>query len=169
MKKNIVLAATVLLFGLKAVSQVKKHWNIVHANEIALDLSKEEYIPYSDNIEMAGKRVAGIISYEINEDKELSISREIFFPQLRTYIKTNDAEWKHYRAYFKDIYSDAILPSIIQNNKIYAPGKVSKVHINGMLQFVHEPVGGVALTRTFFPSMSERLFVEQWTLTNTSE
>jgi len=169
MKKKIVLAATVLLFGLKAVSQVKKHWNIVHANEIALDLSKEEYIPYSDNIEMAGKRVAGIISYEINEDKELSISREIFFPQLRTYIKTNDAEWKHYRAYFKDIYSDAILPSIIQNNKIYAPGKVSKVHINGMLQFVHEPVGGVALTRTFFPSMSERLFVEQWTLTNTSE
>ncbi|RTE53971.1 six-hairpin glycosidase-like protein [Arenibacter aquaticus] len=169
MKKKIVLAATVLLFGLKAVGQVKKHWNIVHANEIAMDLSKEENIPYSDNIEMAGKRVAGIISYEINEDKELSISREIFFPQLRTYIKTNDAEWKHYRAYFKDIYSDAILPSIIQNNKIYAPGKVSKVHINGMLQFVHEPVGGVALTRTFFPSMSERLFVEQWTLTNTSE
>lgn len=168
MKPNFPLL-TLLLFAVQGLpAQEIKHWTIENTNEIRLEVSDESNFPYKDNIEMAGKRVAGIISYNIDENKELTVSREIFFPQLRTFIKTNDAEWKHYRAYFKDVYSDEILPSIVINNKIYAPGKVSQVVIDGMLQFRHEPAEGVALTRTFFPSMTSRMFVEQWVLTNTS-
>lgn len=169
MKYKIFLTLLAIFFTAKKVmSQDEKHWTIKSPNEIHLDMSIEKNVPYSDNIEMSGKRVAGIISYKIDENKELSISREIFFPQLRTYIKTNDAEWKHYRAYLKGIYKDDILPQIVIDEKIYAPGKVSDVFIDGMLKFKHEPVKNIGLTRTFFPSMSQRLFIEQWILTNTS-
>lgn len=165
-KQNLILLVS-LVFIQTIFGQEKRHWTLINSNEINLILSDENSVPYNDNIEFSGKRVAGIISYNINDKRELSVSREIFFPQLRTFIKTNDADWKHYRAYFKDDYSDEILPSIVINQKIYVPGKVSNVVINGMLQFEHEPVEGVSLTRTFYPSMSERLFVEKWTLTNT--
>jgi len=149
-------------------AQESNHWTVQNTNEISLDLSKEYNVPYQDNIEMAGKRVAGIISYSIDKDKRLSIDRELFYPQLRTYIKTDDPSWKHYRAYFKLNYSDDILPSLTVADKIYAPGKVKSVRIDGTIAFDHESAAGLALTRTFFPSMSERLFVEQWSLTNTS-
>ncbi|MEB8344730.1 six-hairpin glycosidase-like protein [Flavobacteriaceae bacterium KMM 6898] len=167
MKRHNIIILVSLVFIQTVFGQEKQHWTLINNNEINLNLSDENNVPYEDNIEFSGKRVAGIVSYSIDEKRELSVSREIFFPQLRTFIKTNDADWKHYRAYFKDDYSDEIAPSIIINNKIYVPGKVSTVIINGMLQFNHEPVEGVSLTRTFYPSMTERLFVEKWTLTNT--
>ena len=157
-----------LLFMQLQFAQQTKHWTIDNTNQIRLDLSKENNVPYADNIEMSGKRVSAIVSYNIDSNKELSISREVFFPQLRTFIKTNDADWKHYRAYFSATFSDAILPTLIVNNKIFAPGKVKNTVINGMLTFVHEPVQGIVLTRTFYPSTTQRLFVEQWTLTNTT-
>lgn len=165
-KKSIVIA--VLLLTQISIAQQLKHWTIDSSNQIRLDVSKESNSPYKDNIEMSGTRVSGIITYSIDKDKELSVSREIFFPQLRTFIKTNDPEWKHYRAYFKGTFSDAILPTLVLNNKIYAPGKVTTTLINGMLTFEHEAVEGITLTRVFFPSTTERLFVEQWTLTNTT-
>ena len=158
----------VLLFSTLVPAQQQNHWTVINSNEISLDLSKAYNIPYSDNIEMAGKRVAGIVNYTIDKDKQLKIDREIFFPQLRTYIKTDDPEWKHYRAYLKETYTDAILPNLTINEKTYAPGKVKNVNINGTLSFIHEPAEGIVLTRTFFPSMSARLFVEQWTLKNTT-
>ena len=157
-----------LLFVQLQFAQQTKHWIIDNANQIRLDLSKEKNVPYTDNIEMSGKRVSAIVSYDIDSNKELSISREVFFPQLRTFIKTNDAEWKHYRAYFTATFSDAILPTLTLNNKIFSPGKVKSAVINGMLTFVYEPVYGIVLTRTFYPSTTQRLFVEQWTLTNTT-
>lgn len=165
--RNIILI-TFLLITQISISQQLTHWAIDNTNQIRLDASSDKNNPYKDNIEMSGKRVSGIVTYSIDKEKELSVSREVFFPQLRTFIKTNDPEWKHYRAYFKDTFSDAILPTIVLNNKIYAPGKVQNTFINGKLTFKHAPVEGISLTRTFYPSATQRLFVEQWTLSNTT-
>ncbi len=170
MKFKLPQALLCIILMLNMINaQQKEFWAIQSNTEINLDVTNEDNLPYEDNIEMAGKLVAGIVSYKIDENKKLSISREIFFPQLRTFIKTNDPEWKHYRAYFKDVYNDDILPDIIINDKIYVPGDVEKVIINGKLQFKHAPVHGIALTRTFYPSMSQRIFIEEWKLTNLSE
>ncbi|MCL7764465.1 six-hairpin glycosidase-like protein [Polaribacter sp. Z014] len=165
--RNIILI-TFLLIAQISISQQLTHWAIDNTNQIRLDASSDKNNPYKDNIEMSGKRVSGIVTYSIGKEKELSVSREVFFPQLRTFIKTNDPEWKHYRAYFKDTFSDAILPTIVLNNKIYAPGKVQNTFINGKLTFKHAAVEGISLIRTFYPSATQRLFVEQWTLSNTT-
>ncbi|RPD99975.1 six-hairpin glycosidase-like protein [Aureibaculum marinum] len=159
-----ILFFLVCLFSVSLTAQ--NHWSVTEPNKITLDLSKPYNDEYADNIEMAGKRVAGIITYEIDKNKQLKIEREVFFPQLRTYLKTNDPDWKQYRAYLTENYSDAILPNLTINKKVYTPGKVLTVNINGILTFKHEAVEGITLERSFFPSMSERLFVEQWTFKN---
>ncbi|OWW24666.1 hypothetical protein B4Q04_15220 [Zobellia sp. OII3] len=164
-KKLMIMVG--LLVSQGQMAQEGQHWTIEKPDEIRLDATQSYNHPYDDNIEMSGKRVSGIIGYSINEKREVSISREIFFPQLRTLLKTNDADWKAYRAYLKGVYTDNILPSIAMGNRIYVPGRVKEVRINGMLKIVHEAVNGVSLSRTFFPSMGQRLFVEQWTMTNT--
>ncbi|SIT08495.1 hypothetical protein SAMN05421766_10938 [Zobellia uliginosa] len=164
-KKLMIMVG--LLVSQGQMAQERQHWTIEKTDEIRLDVTQSYNHPYEDNIEMSGKRVSGIIGYSINEKREVSISREIFFPQLRTLLKTNDADWKAYRAYLKGVYTDNILPSIAMGNRIYVPGPVKEVRINGMLKIVHEAVNGVSLIRTFFPSMGQRLFVEQWTMTNT--
>jgi len=49
------------------------------------------------------------------------------------------------------------------------PGVIKSVTINEMLNFEHKPSkGGLQLSRSLFPSMTERIFVEMWTLKNTS-
>lgn len=163
------LLALIIFMAVNKQFAQDQHWSIVNSNEILLNLSKTENVPYSDNIEMSGLRVSGIVSYDIDKDRKLSVSREIFFPQLRTFIKTNDPEWKHYRAYLSDTYSDKILPSLIFNDKIFEPGKVKNVRINGLLVIEHEAEKGIVLTRTFYPSTDERLFVEEWKLTNVTK
>ena len=145
------------------------HWQIKDAQHIFWDLKKDHNLPHTDNIEMAGKRVAGIVTYAIDADKNLSLERYIFFPQLITHIKVNDPGWQIYRAYLKETYDDNILPRLLVGDKVFSPGPVEAVHIDGILTFQHAPAAGLQLTRKLFPSMSERLFVEQWTLTNKSD
>ncbi len=144
------------------------YWVITSGNAIIWNVISESRLPHADNIEMAGKRIAAIIDYSIDENKQLSLKRDIIFPQLRVFTKTNEPEWKVYRAYLRHSYTDDILPVITSNDKIIVPGSVDSVKIEGKLVFYHHPVQDVAIKRTLFPSMSERLFVEKCELHNIS-
>ncbi|MCF8369031.1 MAG: six-hairpin glycosidase-like protein [Bacteroidales bacterium] len=144
-------------------------WEINSPGTISWNLSDEKRLPHADNIEMSGQKVAGIIYYSINEQKELSLRRQIIFPQLRTFIGSNESPWKKYRAYLTYDYEDNILPTIIAKAKILKPGPLDSVSISGMLHFYHAAVEGIKVHRILFPSMTERLFVEQWSLSNTTD
>ncbi len=144
-------------------------WKIQKDNQILWELENETRLPHQDNIEMSGQKVAAIITYQIDENKQLEVDRHIIFPQLRVHINSGSSKWSAYRAYLKDDYSDQFLPSLIVNGKTFQPGAVEKVSISGMLDITHLPASGLSLHRTFVPSMTERLFVEEWTLTNESD
>lgn len=150
-------------------SQSTDFWVIKDQHSIVWDLEKQAHLPHADNIEMAGKRVAGIISYSVDTSGYLALDRQIFFPQLHPFIQSNDPDWFIYRAYLKDHFDDSMLPSLIVQERKFVPGKLKSVSIDGQLHFSHHPSrSGLQLDRSLFPSMSERLFVEEWTLTNTS-
>ncbi|TRX61681.1 six-hairpin glycosidase-like protein [Fulvivirga sp. M361] len=151
----------------KNKNNYKSHWEITSPQQISWDMKKDYNLPHSDNIEMAGKRVAGIISYNIDTDKRLSLSRHIIFPQLRTHIKQTDPGWFVYRAYLKDTYDDSILPRMLVGDKILVPGPVESIQLDGTLTIVHEAQNGLQITRKLMPSMSQRLFIENWVVTNT--
>lgn len=161
-----LLVFSMLFFGWQSVAQ-DNQWKIVSTTEIERNFDGTSAQAYSDNIEMAGKRVAGIVSYDIDSLGHLSVNRQVFFPQLHPFIKEDDPSWFVYRSYLKDTYSDDILPKLYVNEKRFSPGAVKKMTINGGLHFEHHiSKSGIVLQRSFVPSNSERLFLERLTLTN---
>ena len=171
MKKILILTVLTVCLAqhLVAQSNIETNWKISGKNEIQLDIEREGVLPYSDNIEMAGKRVAGIISYSIDEKGKLSLVRDIYFPQLHEFKNSEDTWFHDYRAYLQESYGDNLLPKLYVENEEFVPGPIKSVTINGMLNFEHQPSkNGLKLTRLFFPSMDERLFVESWTVRNTT-
>jgi len=173
MKKLLVL---VMFYGSVQLNAVygqqhesPEYWHTTNRGSIVWPVARNKKLPHTDNIEMAGERVAAIIYYTINKDKRLSLSRDIIFPQLRTYLNTTQRSWKKYRAYLRHTYTDDNLPVITLNDKIIIPGPVDSVEIEGKLIFYHQPVEGLRIIRTLLPSMTERFFIEQWTIQNLSE
>jgi len=100
-------------------------WKIISPYEINKDMANPDHIPYRDNIEMAGKRVAGIVHYQVDSLGMLSVNRQVFFPQLHPYIKESDPSWFVYRSYAKETYSDDILPKLFLSDKQFSPGIVN--------------------------------------------
>ncbi|MFK8007042.1 MAG: six-hairpin glycosidase-like protein [Saprospiraceae bacterium] len=148
----------------------QNHWEIGSSNAIIWNLENDQNLPHKDNIEMAGTRVAGIISYEIDTAKNLKLERQIFFPQIHPIIKETDPNWFIYRAYAKETFGDETFPTIIAGDRQFVPGPIDFVKIDGILTFQHQPSkSGLALKRELFPSIDQRLFIEKCYLTNTSQ
>jgi hypothetical protein len=141
-------------------------WEILNYNTI----NKQDPISYSDNIEMSGKKVAGIITYSIDSLGYVKVHREIIYPQLIRYLKDSESGWKRYRAYLKDFIDDSLLPKVYVNEKQLTFGKTRSVRIDGTLHIDHMPSpSGAELKRIFYPSSDQRLFIENWTIINRTD
>jgi hypothetical protein len=141
-------------------------WHTNKNNSITWDLTNEKRLPHADNIEMSGTQISGIIRYEVNTSKQLKITRDIIFPQLRKYTKSTESI---YRAYLRDEYTDDILPTITLADKKYEAGVLDSVRINGKINFYFKERDGITVVRSFFPSMKDRCLMEKWTLINTGK
>ena len=156
---------TLLLFLIANLS-FAQDWQIENTRSIL----KENPKSYSDNIEMAGKKVAGIIHYEIDSLGMLAVDREIIFPQLRRHIKENVSKWRIYRGYLQDNFDDDFLPEVYVGDKRFVPAAVQHIRINGILEFQHHTSKlGLQLIRHFYPSTTQRAFIEKWELVNQTD
>ncbi len=144
-------------------------WKISAGGGIVWNIGNDDRLPHGDNMEMSGRNVSGIIHYTIDKNRRLTLARDIIFPQLRTYDRTNGVSWQQYRAYRRQTYGHEIEPVITDGQKTVVFEEVDSVKIDGKLVIHHTPIHDIRLTRTLFPSMSERLFAERWTLTNTGK
>ena len=115
---------------------------------------------------MSGKRVSAIIHYEVDENRNLKITRDVIFPQLRTLKKPEEPDWKKYRAYFRKQIGDDFLDKMNEKDKIVLPAQVDSIEIGGMITFYFKPANGIQLTKTIYPDMDKRLLIENWALTN---
>jgi hypothetical protein len=141
-------------------------WHANPDNSITWDLTAEKRLPHDDNIELSGTQISAIIRYEVDKAKQLRITRDVIFPQLRKYTKSTESL---YRAYLRTSYTDDILPVLTLADKKYEVGEVDSVSIKGKLTFYFKQRDGLTVVRSFFPSMSQRCLVEKWTLLNTSQ
>ena len=144
-------------------------WKVTSNHSIAWDIAKEKRLPHSDNIEMSGKLISAIVSYTIDENKQLHVSRDILFPQLRRYLYAGEPDYKNYRAYLRGTIKDDVLPVLTIANSIVLPGIVDSITINGKLNFYHHAASGLKIIRTILPAMNDRLLVEKWTILNTCD
>ncbi|GAA4308181.1 hypothetical protein GCM10023149_01970 [Mucilaginibacter gynuensis] len=140
-------------------------WHTNAGNGITWSILNEKRLPHDDNMEMSGLLVSGIVKYKVDQAKQVQIIRDVIFPQLRKYSKSNESM---YRAYLRSEYSDDILPVITLEKKKLETGVLDSVCINGKIAFYFKARDGVRVVRSFFPSMDKRCFVEKWTLINTS-
>jgi len=147
-------------------SSVEQYWNITNRHSIVWDLTKEDKLPHADNIEMAGKNVAAIVYYSVDSTKAVTIEKDVIFPQLRTFNKTNEPDWKKYRAYFRERSGHPVAPSISYQNKTIVATQVDSIEIGGMLTFYYAPVNGLQIRKKIYPSMEQRLLVEEWQVKN---
>ncbi len=152
-----------------STQQNKIFWKLSGDHAIVWDLTNKTKLPHSDNMEMDGKRVAAIITYQVDENRKLSIEREIIYPQLRIFSESSANYWRKYRAYLKDTYSDELLPTITLEERTFESGPLDSVRIDGMLHFYHSNSQGLKVARTLLPSMNHRLFTEIWQMTNTTD
>lgn len=162
-----VLLIRVLFVTHSTVAQDNQDfWRISDRNSIVWSVDKQGELPHKENIEMAGKQVAAIVYYSVDSSRRLQVSRDVIFPQLRTYNKHDEPHWKKYRAYFRRTVGDEVLPSIHINNKVIRPTYIDSVEIGGWLRFYHTPIDGLKITRTLYPSSEERFLIEEWELVN---
>ncbi len=168
MKFPLLTLFALYLFSVNLIAQENDHtyWKVTDHRSILWDVANEDRLPHTDNIEMAGKNVAAIIYYEIDENKNLSLKRDVIFPQLRTFNKSNEPEWKKYRAYFRRTLANDAAPLISFNEKTIIASQIDSVEIGGMITFYATPVEGLKVTRTIYPSMEDRFIVEQWEVQN---
>jgi hypothetical protein len=141
-------------------------WRANTANSITWDLTNENKLPHDDNIELSGTQISAIIRYEVDQSKQLKITRDVIFPRLRKYTKSTESL---YRAYLRTSYTDDILPVITLSDKKYEAGVLDSVRINGKISFYFKQRDGLTVVRSFFPSMNDRCLVEKWTLLNTGK
>lgn len=167
--KNKSLTAILLLLSAYTASsqdlaqQNEIFWHTNANNGISWNISEEKRLPHADNIELSGSLVSGIIRYKVDQDKQVQIIRDVIFPQLRKYSRSDESM---YRAYLRDEYGDNILPTITLGKKKFESGALDSICINGKISFYFKERDGIRLIRSFFPSMDKRCFVEKWTLIN---
>jgi len=168
--KCILILFVLLNFQLKGQSGIDSIllWEISERGSIILNIDSLNILPHKDNIELSGKKISAIVYYEIDEDKKLTIEKDIIFPQLRTYNSSNEPDWKKYRAYFRRKTGNELTPRISCDNHTIVPERVDSIEINGMITFHYSSVNGIKLSKIIYPSMDERLLVEEWQIENSS-
>ena len=172
-KTSFILSFLVITFFITGVNAHydkvdEDYWRILNEQAIIWDVYNETRLPHADDIEMAGQRVACILRYDVAPNRQLTINRDLIFPQLRRFVRTSEPEWYDYRNYLRYTFSDEYLPVMITNQMIIDP-PLDSVRIDGKINFYHKPEHEIQISRTFFPSMTERLWVEKITLTNSSD
>jgi len=164
----IFILSTSNIFS-QSTDSLKLRWDISNRESIVLRLDSTTILPHKDNIEVSGKNISSIIYYEIDKNKNLKIEKDIIFPQLRTYNKSNEPDWKKYRAYFRRKVPSDITPQVCYSKKIITPSVVDSIEIGGIITIYYAPVNDIKFTKLIYPSMNDRLLVEEWQIENLSK
>jgi len=155
---QISLAILLLWFGgNNSLAQNSRRWQLSPDGNIRWEVKKGEN--HMDHIEMSGTQMSGIIRYGVDKNGELSISKKLIFPMLRT-IPNNT-----HGSLTVEFNDNRKLKITVDGTELkeypfsfYLKGKIGvKNNTNKQLM----------TTRTLFPSVGKAAFVEKISLTNT--
>ncbi len=114
-----------------------------------------------DNIEMSGLYTDFIVTYGVDEDGALALSRHCFFPTLRT-IPNNT------HATYNVLFDDREIPQLIANRKAVSE-QPRKFTFDGILSIECDTDCGFATKRCLFPSVDLAFCLETITVTATED
>jgi len=170
----IYICLIILIFSSTSQTsgQTNTSWQLTSRDGILLDLTtlSTDELPISENIEMSGKRVSAILYYDIDTNRIVSVSRNVIYPQLRTFVKTTEPAWKKYRAYLQTTIEDGdALPAVTIGDHQLGLNSVDSIEIDGTLILYHTPQKGILMKRTFIPDPNKGTLQEYVTFINVDE
>ncbi|GLH71700.1 hypothetical protein GETHLI_02020 [Geothrix limicola] len=147
---------------------------------VSWDVAADQRLPHSDRIEMAGRRVAGIVSYGADAERNLLLERTCVWPTLR--VAPNDTHASLMVRFRRDQAplwlngrNQALPVSGVTRfePRVHVEGPVPPrerlvraAHQNGILRLETDLNGGLSLVREIFPSGEGTALLERWTLCN---
>ncbi|MBS1664148.1 MAG: hypothetical protein JST68_24095 [Bacteroidetes bacterium] len=146
-----------LLLCIEAASAQKSRWNLSSDGGIRWSTTPKT-IPHTDHIEMAGKTIAAIITYGVDNNNHLILQQHLVFPNLRTLPNNTHAS---YTTHLTDHIADSI--TIDGQPLIEYP---DAFYIRGLLQINSHTQTTLIIKRTIFPSTDKRAYLEDYLLTN---
>ena len=126
------------------------HWNVVPANA------------HEDHIEMSGRKVSIIITYGVDAEGKLVLSKLLAFPTLRTLPNNTHGT-------LQTTFGSEVEPQITLDG-VVAAETVTAFEQHGLMTVQSELGNGeIGLTRLIFPSTTRPLALEKLTFTNRSK
>ncbi|MBE7056259.1 MAG: hypothetical protein E7388_02305 [Ruminococcaceae bacterium] len=136
---------------------MKDRWEL-RKNEIVWKVKEGAHV---DNIEMAGRKMATVVYYGVDEEGKLDLKKRVFYPTLR--MIPNHTHASCAREYSKEEY----LKFAIMGNEIKE--MPYEVRISGMLTiYSRDSERKLKITRMIFPSIDKMAYIEHTTVQNIS-
>lgn len=153
-----VFMAAIPVFGEDAFTPL---WEQAQ-NAIRLDVGKKNISGHKDHFAMSGRSVDLIMEWEITDQQEISITRWVRWPMLRTIPNNTHASY-NYR------FQTAKEETPFIEGKRLSAGKVEYVEINGTFIVLSRHTEGVETTRKIYPSSSGPAVIDLVEIKNTSD
>lgn len=161
--KKIILSA-LFIFGLANYGHTQQYWNINNEHTgITWEVKKGQ--SHHDHIEMAGKQVATVLRYGVDEDGQFDLNKSMIWPMLRT-IPNNTHGSLMRRFDFNP------LDEVTINGRSLSE-QVKSITLNGTLEVISDISlgrnGSLSLKRIYFPSADQPALIERYEFTNTGK
>lgn len=144
-------------------------WQLANDGSIVWEVAGDKRLPHQDHLEMSGRKVSVIVQYGADANRNLVLSREVYWPTLRTAPQPGEPDWYKYRAYLKRKYAEETTPEVRIDGKPMNTGPVGSVALNGVLTIRQKAGQNLSLQRTLFPAVAQGAVLERWELTNTGK
>lgn len=137
--------------------RAENRWNINADGGITWRIT--ENIPHEDHIEMSGLKVSTVYRYGVDASGAFILNRSLVWPLLRTIPNNTHASLM--RRFAWDI------PAMIEiNGKSLTNEKVKEITLNGTMEVRSQFDNDITLERILFPSTTQAMTCEKYTLTN---
>lgn len=161
MRKLIVL---VYVWMCWSAINAQPRWTIdKNGNSIFWQVEKEDQ--HHDHIEMAGKYVATVLRYGVNEDGSFGLNKSMIWPMLR--VLPNNT----HGSLMRRLNWDPLDAATANGQSIEE--QVKKITLNGMMEVVSDvPLkkkNSLRLKRIYFPSVDQPALIEIYEFINTGK
>lgn len=157
MKSLAVLSVVAALTFTAPYAGAKDYWTI-DTCRTAINYTPATAGAHSDHLEMAGKQIATVLRYGVDNRGAFQLEKSFVWPMLRTIPNNTHASLMR--------RSSLDIVPLIHINGYPLREKVEEVTFDGKLSVKSAAANDVALTRTYFPSPDQPAFHEMFTITN---
>ncbi|MEA4833197.1 MAG: hypothetical protein VB118_11355 [Oscillospiraceae bacterium] len=137
-------------------------WKLNNDGSICWNVSEDKNIPHEDHIEMSGKFVSTIVYYGVDGNGNLTLTRSVVYPMLRTI--PNNTHASLIQKYGMDTASHIII-----NGESISDEKPYHIVFNGVLTIKSHTKQNIDIIRTVFPTTGHQAVMDRIILKNSSE